>query len=70
MSENGKMTPRQQGDLGELSAMIWLTQQGASVFRPVLHTPDVDLIADVAGGLIRSRSRRQTSAIRTAGGPS
>ena len=46
------MKPRQQGDLGELSAMQWLTQQGAKVYRPVFHSPDVDLVADISGWLV------------------
>jgi PD-(D/E)XK nuclease superfamily protein len=35
----------QQGDLGEASAIEWLTGVGATVFIPVGHSPDVDLIA-------------------------
>jgi PD-(D/E)XK endonuclease len=50
---DGKLKPRQQGDLGELSAMTWLTQKGADVFRPILHSPDVDLIALFPHDLIR-----------------
>lgn len=36
------LKPRQQGDLGELSAMEWLTSKGAAVFKPVFHSPDID----------------------------
>jgi hypothetical protein len=53
VTENGKLKPRQQGDLGELLAMTWLTQMCAEVFRPVLHSPDIDVIAWVGGQLIR-----------------
>ncbi len=38
------MGPRQQGDLGELSAMQWFGAQGAAVFVPITHSPDVDLV--------------------------
>ena len=41
----GYMNSRQQGDLGELSAMEWLASQGASVYVPVFHSPDVDVVA-------------------------
>jgi PD-(D/E)XK endonuclease len=37
---------RQQGDLGEASAIEWFTRQGATVFAPLGHSPDIDLIAD------------------------
>ena len=37
--------PRQQGDLGELSAIDWLSAQGYRVWIPLGHSPDVDLIA-------------------------
>jgi hypothetical protein len=39
------MGPRQQGDLGELSAMTWLTEQGYDVYLPWGHAPDVDMVA-------------------------
>jgi Holliday junction resolvase-like predicted endonuclease len=41
-----RMSPRRQGDLGEFSAMDWLAGQGYSVFVPVGHSPDCDLIID------------------------
>jgi hypothetical protein len=31
---------RQQGDLGEVSAIEWLTRQGATVSAPLGHSPD------------------------------
>ncbi len=46
------LKPRQQGDLGELSAMEWLTGKGATVFKPVFHSPDIDLVAAVDGQLL------------------
>lgn len=47
------MNTRRQGDLGELSAVEWLTWSGAVVFLPVGHSPDVDLVADFGDGPIR-----------------
>ena len=37
--------PRQQGDLGELSALAWLTEHGYDVYLPFGHSPDVDMVA-------------------------
>lgn len=51
--KEGRLKPRQQGDLGELSAMAWLASKGAHIYVPVGHSPDVDLIADVDGRLLR-----------------
>ena len=39
------MSPRRQGDLGELSAIDWLGSQGYALYLPLGHSPDVDLIA-------------------------
>jgi hypothetical protein len=39
------MSPRKQGDLGELSAIDWLGAQGYALYLPLGHSPDVDLIA-------------------------
>jgi hypothetical protein len=41
-----RLKPRDQGDLGELSAMEWLVSQGARVYIPLFHSPDVDLVAE------------------------
>ena len=51
---------RQQGDLGEASATEWLTRQGATVFLPFGHSPDVDLVADLDGRLIRVQVKTTT----------
>lgn len=45
--------PRLQGDIGEFSAMEWLVNAGAAVFLPFGHSPDIDLVADLDGQLIR-----------------
>lgn len=46
-------SPRKQGDAGEFSAIQWLASIGASVFIPLGHSPDVDLVADLDGRLLR-----------------
>jgi Holliday junction resolvase-like predicted endonuclease len=51
---------RQQGDLGEVSAIEWLTRQGATVSTPLGHSPDYDLIADVSGRLLRVQVKTST----------
>jgi PD-(D/E)XK endonuclease len=48
-----RLTPRQQGDIGELSAMEWLASKGAHIYVPVGHSPDVDVIAELSGRLLR-----------------
>jgi hypothetical protein len=32
--------------------MTWLTEKGASVFKPVFHSPDIDLVAELGGRLM------------------
>ncbi len=70
-------TPRKQGDAGELSAIQWLIWAGASVYLPFGHNPDVDLVADLDGRLVRvqvktsifsPREGRFDVALRTSGG--
>lgn len=46
------MTPREQGDFGERSALNWLADQGAHVYLPFGHSPDIDLIAVLDGRLV------------------
>src|SRR5947207_7209753 len=53
-------TPRRQGDLGELSAMQWLVARGGTVYVPLLHSPDCDLVADLDGRLIRVQVKTST----------
>jgi hypothetical protein len=48
-----RLKPREQGDLGELSAMEWLASKGAKIFIPVFHSPDVDIVAGLRGRLHR-----------------
>jgi hypothetical protein len=58
------LKPREQGDLGELSAMEWLASQGAHIYLPVGHSPDVDLIADFGDRLLRVEVKTSTHSRR------
>lgn len=51
---------RVQGDLGEASAIEWLTSKGALVWLPVGHSPDVDLMADLDQRLLRVQVKTST----------
>lgn len=51
---------RQQGDLGEASAIEWLTRVGATVLLPFGHSPDYGLIADLEGRLLRVQVKTST----------
>jgi hypothetical protein len=70
------VNPRQQGDVGELSALQWLVSQGMAVALPFGHSPDWDLVAECEGRFLRvqvktctySRDGRWCVAICTRGG--
>lgn len=70
------LAPRQQGDVGELSAIVWLAGQGFPVFKPLFHSPNYDLVADMDGRLVRVevktttqfRKRRWDVSVCTRGG--
>jgi PD-(D/E)XK endonuclease len=51
---------RVQGDIGELSAMEWLTSKGALVWLPFTHSPHVDLMGEFEDGLIRVQVKTST----------
>jgi PD-(D/E)XK nuclease superfamily protein len=51
---------RVQGDIGEASAIEWLTSKGALVWLPFGHSPDVDLIAEVEDRLLRIQVKTST----------
>ncbi len=52
---------RQQGDLGELSAGMWLESHGALVAFPFSHSPDWDLVAEMPSGrLVRVQAKTST----------
>jgi hypothetical protein len=56
---------RQQGDLGEASAIEWLTSVGATVSIPFGHSPDYDLVAEVEGRLFRVQVKTSVFQTRT-----
>lgn len=51
---------RLQGDLGELSAAKWFAAQGATVFVPLNHSRDCDLVALLNGELLRVQVKTST----------
>jgi hypothetical protein len=48
------------GDLGEFSALEWLGSRGYPVYFPIGHSPDVDLIAEINGRLLRVQVKTAT----------
>jgi hypothetical protein len=56
----GRISPRRQGDLGEASAIDWLTRRGAIVLVPFSHSPNYDLVADIDGELTRIQAKTAT----------
>jgi hypothetical protein len=56
----GDLSPRRQGDLGELSAIEWLGAQGYGVWVPIGHSPDCDLIAEGQERLLRVQVKTTT----------
>ena len=60
-----RLNRRQQGDLGEASAIEWLTRMGATVSTPIGHSPDYDLIADARGRLLRIQVKTSTQLAAT-----
>ena len=59
---------RQQGDLGEASAIEWLTSIGAVVLIPLGHSPDYDLVAEIDRRLWRIQVKTSTVRADTRGG--
>ena len=51
---------RQQGDLGEASAIEWFSRLRATIFLPFGHSPDVDLVVDLEGHLLRIQAKTST----------
>jgi hypothetical protein len=47
------LTPREQGNLGEYSAVEWFMSKGIPVAIPIGHTADYDLMADIDGRAAR-----------------
>jgi hypothetical protein len=56
---------RQQGDLGEASAVEWLTRLGAVVAVPLGHSPHFDLVAQMNGSMLRIQVKASAQEIRT-----
>lgn len=54
------VSPRRQGDLGEISAIEWLTSQGYSVYVPLGHSPHCDVIAEEGCRLMRVQVKTST----------
>jgi PD-(D/E)XK endonuclease len=52
--------PREQGDIGERAAVMWLWQAGAYVFVPFGHSPDYDVIAAFGERLVRVEAKTST----------
>jgi Holliday junction resolvase-like predicted endonuclease len=48
-----RLKPREQGEIGELSAMEWLASKGAHLYVPIGHSPDIDIVAEMNGRLLR-----------------
>jgi PD-(D/E)XK nuclease superfamily protein len=59
---------RQQGDLGEAAAIEWFTRLGATTFIPFGHSPDVDLVIELEGRLLRIQVKTSTQFIETPDG--
>ena len=70
MGKQRLINRRRQGDLGEASAIEWLTRRGATVFIPFGHSPDYDLIADFGRGPLRVQVKTSTQRITTPNGHS
>ena len=51
---------RQQGDLGEASAIEWFSRLRATIFIPLGHSPDVDLVVELEGRLLRIQVKTST----------
>ncbi len=60
MARERLINRRQQGDLGEGSAVEWLMSRGATVLIPFGHSPDYDLVAELGGDLIRIQVKTST----------
>ena len=59
---------RRQGDLGEASAIEWFSRLGATVFIPFGHSPDVDLVVELEGRLLRIQVKTSTQLAETPDG--
>jgi hypothetical protein len=63
----GRISPREQGDIGERAAAAWLLgQPHISVFVPFGHSPDTDLIALIDDRIVRVQVKTSTVLINNA----
>lgn len=60
MARERLINRRRQGDLGEASAIEWLTAKGALVWFPLGHSPNVDLIAQLEDSCLRIQVKTTT----------
>jgi hypothetical protein len=60
MLELRRSHPRLQGDIGEATAIAWLTRAGFGVWIPLGHSPDADLIAQRDDRLFRVQVKTST----------
>ena len=59
--ENARLiNRRQQGDLGEASAIEWFSRLGATILIPFGHSPDFDLVTEIEGKLLRIQVKTST----------
>jgi hypothetical protein len=56
----GRISPREQGDFGEQSAIDWLRWNGYGVYLPLGHSPHSDLIAEDGARLLRVQVKTST----------
>jgi hypothetical protein len=55
-----RISPRKQGDLGELSALEWLVTHGYGIYLPYGHSPDCDLLAEDGSTVLRVQVKTST----------
>ena len=66
-SVSERFHPRRQGDLGEAAAIQWLTSIGSVVSLALFHSPDYDLIADLAGRVVRVQVKTSSHVVDSTG---
>src|SRR5215208_2694016 len=59
---------RQQGDLGEASAIEWFSRLGATTFTPFGHSPDVELVVQLERQLLRVQVKTSTCSFEASDG--
>ena len=59
------LTAREQGDVGELSALYWLAARGAQVAIPIGNSRHWDLVAEFEGLLLRVQVKTSTCLVRS-----